>query len=81
MGGVMRHSPGAQPSSATDREFYPNTYAGGTEYPDPGDGIQNSNADNGVKCAQCGYPIPDRQRAKNCPNCSSDNFEGATLSI
>ena len=61
------------------RELYPNAYAGSTEYPDPGDGPHGEKTEDGVKCAQCGYPIPNRRRAKQCPHCKSDNFEGQTL--
>jgi len=60
-------------------ELYPNAYASGTVYPDPGDGPHGEKTEHGIKCAQCGYPIPDRRRAKECPSCSSDNFEGQSL--
>jgi len=76
MSSWMRQNEGAaEPPSV--RELYPNAYAGGTKYPDPGDGVNAS--EDGIRCAHCGYPIPNRKRAKTCPNCGSDNFEGQRL--
>ena len=76
MGAWSRQLKGPAPELKI-REFYPNNYAGSTKYPDPGDGTNAS--EDGIKCAQCGYPIPNRKRAKTCPHCGSDNFQGQNL--
>lgn len=73
----MRPLKGTAPSGVMPIEYYPNAFAGSRRYPNPGD---NTNPEgNGVRCAQCGYPIKDRNKAKSCPNCSSDNFDGQVL--
>jgi Zn finger protein HypA/HybF involved in hydrogenase expression len=75
---MLRQLQGSSAQPLIVKELYPNTWASGTQYPDPGDGVNAQN--EGVRCDQCGYPIPDRRTAKVCPHCGSDNFEGQQLS-
>lgn len=62
--------------------MYPNAYAGSRDYPSLGDDDALTGVEtNGLRCAQCGYPIADRLKVETCPNCTSDNFEGDHLAL
>lgn len=67
-------------SSAMANELYPNRFAARSRGYPPSDGSVNGMSDP-TCCAQCGFPIKDRQAAKQCDNCASDNFEGEAVSF
>lgn len=68
------HFPNA-PTNA--RKVYPTPYAESVRGTEPrantGLGEQDNDA---TRCAQCGFPIENRNARATCPLCDSDNFEG-----